>query len=152
VKVNVWACFAASGCGYMHIFNENMDGKLFCKIIKNNLAASADLILPPGQQRYFLMDNAKTHKSERAKEIIHNASFITLDFPPYSPDLNPIENLWSILARRVEQRTCETVEELQDVIADEWDRVEPETLQKLAHSMPTRCQAVIDAAGWHTKY
>jgi hypothetical protein len=51
VKVNVWACFAASGQGYMHIFNENLDGKLFAKIIKNNLAASrsADMVLSEGK-------------------------------------------------------------------------------------------------------
>ena len=81
-----------------------------------------------------------------------NFSTAQLDFPPYSPDLNPIENLWSILARRVEQRTCETMEELQDTVADEWNKIEPEVLQNLAHSMPARCQAVIEANGWHTKY
>jgi len=101
------------------------------------------------------MDNAATHKSDRAKAILHNASFITLDYPPNSPDLNPIKNLWSILARRVEstqQNTCETVEELQDVIADEWSKIKPEVLRKLWRSMPARCQAVIEARGWHTKY
>jgi transposase len=152
VKVNVWACFSAAGQGYIHIFNENFDGKLFTKIIRKNLAHVADSTLPPGEQRYFLMDNAKTHKGEAAKRELHNASFITLDFPPYSPDLNPIENLWSILARRVEQRTCETAAELRSVIQGEWDKIEPELLHKLAHSMPARCRAVIDAAGWHTKY
>ena len=152
VKVNVWACFGAGGVGYMHIFNDNLNGKMYCKILRNNLGASADLVLPEGQQRYFLMDNAPTHKSQKAKEIIFNASCTALDFPPYSPDLNPIENLWSIMAHRVEQRTCETEEELQDVIADEWDKIEPEVRQNLARSMPARCQRVIEACGWHTKY
>ena len=105
VKVNVWACFGAGGVGYMHIFNDNLNGKMYCKILRNNLGASADLVLPEGQQRFFLMDNAPTHKSQKAKEIIFNASCTALDFPPYSPDLSPIENLWSIMARRVEQRT-----------------------------------------------
>jgi len=152
VKVNVWACFASNGAGFMYIFNENMDSKLYSKILNENLAASADLVLPEGMQRYFLMDNASTHKSDLAKKVIHEASCITLDFPPYSPDLNPIENLWAILARRVERHTCETVEELQDVIADEWGKIEPKVLRKLARSMPTRCQRVIEAKGWHTKY
>ena len=136
----------------MHIFNENMDSKLYTKILRDNLAPSAANVLPDGEQRYFLMDNAPTHKSLRSQEVIFNASCTVLDFPPYSPDLNPIENLWSILARRVEQRTCETMEELQDTVADEWNKIEPEVLLNLARSMPARCQAVIEANGWHTKY
>ena len=75
-----------------------------------------------------------------------------MDFPPSSPDLNPIENLWSTMARAVERHQCETVEELQDVIAAEWDKVDKRLMLKLAHSMPKRCEAVIDAQGWHTKY
>jgi hypothetical protein len=43
------------------------------------------------------------------------------------------------MARRVEQRACKTVEELQDVIADELDKIEPELLQNLVRSMPARC-------------
>jgi len=46
-----------------------------------------------------------------------------MDFPP-SPDLNPIEKLWSTMARAVETHQCETVDELQDVIAAEWDKVD----------------------------
>ncbi len=75
-----------------------------------------------------------------------------LDFPAYSPDLNPIENLWNDLERRVEARPASTVEELQDAIAEEWERTSPAYLRKLARSMPKRCQAVIDAHGDHTKY
>jgi hypothetical protein len=44
------------------------------------------------------------------------------------------------------------MEELQDVIAAEWDKIDGDYMRTLVHSMPTRCQAVIDAKGWHTKY
>jgi uncharacterized coiled-coil protein SlyX len=66
--------------------------------------------------------------------------------------LNPIENLWSAMARRVEEFQCDTMEELQDVIAAEWDKIDGDYMRTLVHSMPTRCQAVIDAKGWYTKY
>ena len=82
---------------------------------------------------------------------LHNNGVSCIDFPPYSPDLNPIENLWADMARRVEEFQCDTMEELQDVIAAEWDKIDGD-MRKLAHSMPSRCQAVIDAKGWHTKY
>jgi hypothetical protein len=141
VKLNVWTCFSAAGCGFMHIFSENMDSKLYAKILKVNLKASADKALPAGKQRYFLMDNAPTHRSEKAKAHIFNASCITLDFPPYSPDLNPIENLWNILARKVEQHTCESIAELQDVIAQEWNHTDPQVLQNIAASMVCTLQS-----------
>ena len=85
-------------------------------------------------------------------EWLHNAGVTVIDFPPYSPDLNPIENLWNEMARAVEQHACDTMEELQDVVAAEWDKVDADYMRKLVHSMPQRCEAVIEAKGWHTKY
>lgn len=68
-----------------------------------------------------------------------------LDNPPYLSDLNTIENLWNDIARRVEARPVSTVDELQDVIAEEWERnITPRSF-KIARSMLKRCQAVIDA-------
>jgi hypothetical protein len=77
--------------------------------------------------------------------------------PPYSSDLNPIENLWSWFSSRAEVKECDTMEKLQDRIAEEWEGLREskearEFMIELVHSMPKRCQAVIDAKGWRTKY
>jgi hypothetical protein len=87
------------------------------------------------------------------KSEIFHAGIIALDFPPYSPDLNPIGNLWAAVARQVELKEADTIEALQDVVAEESRQaVTQEYCKQLAHSMPRRCKAVIDAKGWHTKY
>jgi len=156
VKVNVWAAFCAAGQGYCHIFNEKLDSHLYKRILADNLLPSARLhfsLAPPRLESWhFLHDNDPKHTSGVVKEWIHNNGVATIDFPPYSPDLNPMENLWNDMARAVEKHACETMEELQDVVAAEWDKVDADLMCKLAHSMPARCQAVIDANGWHTKY
>ena len=90
VKVNVWACFAECGCGCMHICNENMDGKLYAKIVSDRRCQDRAAV---GQQRYFLVDNAATHQSDRAKVILHNVSFIALDFRPCSLDFSSSKHL-----------------------------------------------------------
>jgi transposase len=43
------------------------------------------------------MDNASFHKSQRTKELIEKRGARLLFLPPYSPDLNPIENYWALL-------------------------------------------------------
>ena len=86
------------------------------------------------------------------QEWLHEAGVTCIDFPPYSPDLNPIENLWSVLAREVEKTPCSTMEELQDIVAEVWEKASRSLMTKLAESMPRRIAAVIAAAGSHTKY
>lgn len=154
VKLNVWGCFCAAGVGYLYVFNENMDAALLKRIFASGhlLESAEDRGLMEGGEWWLLQDNDPKHKSKEVQTWLHNHGVSLLDFPPYSPDLNPMENLWSNLARRVEARPASTIEELQDVIAEEWERTSPALLRKLARGMPKRCKAVIDAKGEHTKY
>ncbi len=72
---------------------------------------------------------------------LFNNGIQCIDFPPYSPDLNPIENLWADLARRVEKFQCDSMEELQDIVAEQWKETDKELLRKLARNTlkePTR--------------
>jgi transposase len=66
--------------------------------------------LKPGQM--VLMDNLSAHKGGRVKEIVESAGCELLYLPPYSPDLNPIEQAFSKvkgLMRRAEARTREAL-------------------------------------------
>ena len=154
VKVSAWACFSGHGLGYMYIFNENMDAKKLQHILGTHLVESAALHfdVEHAEQWWFLQDNAPQHKSVLVRAWLFNNGIQCIDFPPYSPDLNPIENLWADLARRVEKFQCETMEELQDRVAEQWKKTPRTLLRTLARSMPERCQAVIEAKGDHTKY
>ena len=154
VKVNVWACFCAGGQGYIYIFNENLDAALMKRILDENLVPSAHLHFAsdPPEQWFLLHDNDKKFHSRIVQELLHRKGVSCLDFPSYSPDLNPIENLWATLAREVEKKQCDSIEELQDAIEEAWKTVDQEHMRNLAASMPQRCAAVIAANGWHTKY
>lgn len=153
-QLNVWACFAASGLGYCYIYNQSLNAKSFTNILNTHLLPSADLLFTesPRQQWWLLQDNAPTHTATVTKTWLHNHGISLIDFPPYSPDLNPIENVWQDVERRVEARAPQSIEELQDVIAEEWEKTPKSLLTKLAHSMPKRCKAVIAAGGDHIHY
>ena len=49
----------------------------------------------------YQMDNAPIHMSNLVKMWLETHGVWTLDFPPYSPDLNPIEHLWLALKRKI---------------------------------------------------
>ena len=66
--------------------------------------------------------------------------------------LSFIENLWFELQTRVEKHNAKTLDELQNAIAEEWSKTSLNLLQKLSHSMHTRCEAIIACNGQHIKY
>ena len=75
-----------------------------------------------------------------------------MELPPYSPDLNPIENLWNHLKRRVEKRNARNTEELEQYIKEEWVATDPGFLVKLSHSMNKRCKQVVEHKGHRTTF
>jgi len=68
-----------------------------------------------------------------------------------SPDLNPIEHLWGVLKSKVEERQPKNLQQLKEVVLEEWNSIDNEVCRNLVHSMPRRVAAVVENCG-HTKY
>ena len=88
------------------VFEGSVDRKMFDEYIKRILAPT----LRPGD--IVIMDNLSAHKSELARRIVadHQASIHYL--PAYSPDLNPIEKMWSKVKQILRGIKARTDEEL----------------------------------------
>lgn len=73
---------------------------------------------------------------------------------PQSPDLNPIENAWDILDRKVRALYPQptTKDELFRALSDAWDDISQSYFEHLVDSMPRRMKAVIKTRGFPTKY
>ncbi|KAI0217548.1 hypothetical protein LSAT2_030687, partial [Lamellibrachia satsuma] len=69
------------------------------------------------------------------------------------PDLNPIENLWTIMKDKVADKQSSSAQNLKQAIKDIWvTEITREYCESLVYSMPPRIKAVIDSKGGHTKY
>lgn len=73
--------------------------------------------------------------------------------PPYSPNLNPIENLWFLLKEAI-YKLCPDLLTMTnvDTASRTWESIKDKVLRQLALTMPHRMEAVEKADGWYSKY
>lgn len=67
-----------------------------------------------------IMDNLRAHHGANVQSILQNFGVHVLYLPPYSPDLNPIELVWSLVKRKLRAAAARTVHRLKRVIAGIW--------------------------------
>ena len=150
-RLSIWGCISGGGVGDIHIFADTLDAPLMRTILSTHLIASARRLFPTGAW-WFQQDNDPKHTSRLVQQWLFTNGIQQLDFPPYSPDLNPIENLWAHLKRRVERHNARDTIELSQHIREEWAATDPTFLSRIVHSMHKRCQAVIQNRGHKTHY
>ena len=120
-------------------------------------------IAEPGM--IFAQDNAPTHTASRVQlwlwDWAEENGIELVDWPAYSPDLNPIENLWKLLKEKILEyhpelsdlpKNLTTKQRLCEAAIEAWEAFEDELLEKLVSSMPRRLEALVAAHGWYTKY
>ena len=78
----------------------------------------------------------QTHTAKIVKAYIANKGWIQLDHPPQSPDLNPIENLWSIINQNCKDRAPRNENELFKLLKSAWENLDLDVLKNFL----TRCQ------------
>ena len=151
-SLNIFASFGHRGTGHIFFFRQNLTAKFLLEILQQHLLPCLGRVNAPYNLQHFLVhDNASTfrnHEGLAALERIPRVEIFHL--PPYSPDLNPIENLWAIVQQRVNKRKPTTLGELEQFWSEEWRGVSRTTTENLVNSVPKRLQAVIDANGGFT--
>ncbi len=135
-----------------------------CVFLKTNVTALVyqenleHFILPSADQLLkntdfiFQQDVAPAHTAKSTKSWLNDQDVGVLDWPANSPDLNPIENLWSIVKRKMRNKRPENADELKATVKETWASIPPQQCHKLITSMPRRIEAVIKAKGAPTKY
>ena len=110
----------------------------------------------------FMQDNASIHTAAAVKEWFENYDIRTTDWPPYSPDLNPIENIWYALKALALKMFPDVMNgsgdteahrtNIEQCLQAAWNALPDSLFESLIESMPRRMEACIAAKGLHTKY
>ncbi len=79
---------------------------------------------------------------------------LSLNWPPQSPDLNPIEHLWDVVEREIRIMDVQptNLQQLCDAIMSMWTKTSEECFQHLVESMPRRIKAALKAKRGPTRY
>jgi hypothetical protein len=151
-SVMIWGAFSARGKSELAILRGRQNSGHYVYTVSEYMLPFAHS--NHGVDFVFQQDNASIHASRETTSFLQEMKVDTMVWPARSPDCNPIENVWSVMAARVyaHGRQYRTVGELEVAIMAAWASIEQKYLLKLVESMPRRCLAVIKQKGGLTKY
>ncbi|GMF18831.1 unnamed protein product [Phytophthora fragariaefolia] len=89
---------------------------------------------------------------KRTLHILGGAEAQVHGLPPQSPDLNPIENLWSIMKAALQETPATDLDDLREKLATIWYKIPVGIVQKLIYSMSARLEAVRKEKGGCTRW
>jgi len=116
-RTTVLSSIRASGEMVPLIFEGSLDGEMFGEYVAQCLAPS----LKSGD--IVIMDNLSSHKVEGVIEPIIAVGATVRYLPPYSPDLNPIELMWSKIKAYLRKLKARTKEALEQALVEALDSI-----------------------------
>ena len=127
-------------------------GQHFVTAFKRTLPAYRALSRQ-GTAPRLLLDGDGRHHQPQVKRLFTENRVITIDpWPANSPDLNPIENVFSWMKREVEARGPLSEDELKSAIQEAWYSYPEDSLELLFDTMPARLEEVINNGGGRLKH
>ena len=153
-SIMIWGCMTSKGAGFMCKINDTMTLHVYLEVLQDELQKTIEYYEFNPANIIFQQDNARCHTTRMIQNYFKNQPFDVLEWPAQSPDLNPIETLWAIIKRRLNEYDAPPagINELWDRIQTIWNDITPETCYKLIASMPKRIEAVLKAKGKWTSY
>jgi transposase len=150
----VWGCITSEGVSELIGLPKSVTTDVYIKCLEDGLIKTLEKNNLNPKKVIFMQDNAPIHTSKASKEWLEMNKIKILDWPPQSPDLNPIENIWDLIDRRIRKRVKRptNLEELWELIKREWNSITPEEIRSCYLSMVKRIKDLKNSKGSYTKY
>lgn len=152
-SVMVWGCISFHGVGQLVVVDGNLNSEGYIGILQEHLWQSVENMLGDRNMPFiFQHDNAPVHTARNVQAWLDEEDVQVMQWPAQSPDLNPIENVWSEMSRSVTRERPSNKNDLVACLFRCWGNISTQYLQTLYRSMPRRVRAVIRCRGYGTKY
>ncbi|CAF4090341.1 unnamed protein product [Rotaria magnacalcarata] len=156
INVGMLGWISGLGIGELTEVNGRFTSEQYIEILEEVMLPSVRaMVVPEPENIYFVQDRSPIHTSGVVKQwLVQHPEIVLLNFPPKSPDLNPIENIWGIIMQEWTPQNINSRENLLRHSKDvgEGIRRRPNICQRMSNSMADRLDLVINAEGSHTKY
>ena len=135
----------------------SITGKKMAKVIDEDLAPAVERSIEPRARR-ILQDGCPRQNSKTAIDAFDRNKVKVFKIPARSPDLNPIENLFNTIKKRLRQQALdkqieqETFEEFSARVKETLLNFPPDDIDKIIDSMDKRVDSIIRTGGYRTKY
>ena len=128
-----------------------IDGAKYLQLLKDVVIPEIDASEVP---IIFQQDNAPAHKKASVTSFLSEQNFETLDWPPQSPDLSPIEWVWNIIKMKMKalKPRPRTPATMRAAILDIWDNLEDSTREKTIDMFRKRLSQCIERKGGFTDF
>ncbi|GBM51226.1 DNA polymerase alpha subunit B [Araneus ventricosus] len=145
-SIMVWGVFSWQFWGSLVLVPTFLNGIRNVELLGDHLHLFMFFCHPHGNG-VFQQGNCTSHRSWLATVWLdeHSSDFPVMNWPPRSPELNPIEHLWDVLEKGLKayRTTPATLTELWIALAYVWQAIPVERFRKLVESIPRRMAAVI---------
>lgn len=161
VKVMVWACIAYGKKGPIVVLDYpggkggGMNAERYISQVLNGpLSSFFDLLASEECFPSFQQDNACAHTAKTTKQWFKSAGIALFPHLASSPDLNPIESIWSMLKAIIRRRPRmpTSIAELKQAVQEAWEEITVEDINACIRSMPNRLKAVSKEFGGPINY
>ncbi|CAM4590576.1 unnamed protein product [Leuciscus chuanchicus] len=143
-SVMVWGAMSAAGVGPLCFIKGRVNAASYQEILEHSMLPSAEKLY--GDEDFILQhDLAPAHSAKTTVKWFTDHGITVLNWPANSSDLNPIEDLWDIVKRKLRDARPNTLDELKAAIEASWASITPQQCHRLITAMPHRIEAVISA-------
>ena len=144
-KIMFWGAITGFGQIFLDEIKGKITSKTYCNFLENKALPVIKRLCSPSA--LFQQDNAKSHASGETQAFLEKNNVKLLDWPPQSPDINPIEQVWGWLAHRLNGMRIQNIKELRGTVLKLWEEIPKEAILAFIEKIPDKILYIKEHGG-----